>query len=40
MHYGEAAPESIYGHASAEERAELDDEGIDIVEMPLLPLDN
>ena len=40
MHYGEAEPEGIYGHASAEERAELDDEGIDIVEMPLLPLDN
>ena len=40
IHYGEAAPEGIYGHASAEERAELDDEGIDIVEMPLLPLDN
>ena len=40
IHYGEAAPECIYGHASAEERAELDDEGIDIVEMPLLPLDN
>ena len=40
IHYGEAAPEGIYGHASAEERAELDDECIDIVEMPLLPLDN
>jgi hypothetical protein len=40
MHYGEAEPEGIYGHASAKERAELGDEGIDIVEMPLLPLDN
>jgi len=40
MHYGEAEPEGIYGHATAEQRAELDDEGIDIVEMPLLPLDN
>ena len=40
MHYGEAEPEGIYGHATAEERAELDDEGIDIVELPLLPLDN
>ena len=40
MHYGEAEPEGIYGHATAKERAELDDEGIDIVELPLLPLDN
>ncbi|MDB2390468.1 DUF1178 family protein [Alphaproteobacteria bacterium] len=40
MHYGEAEPEGIYGHATAEERAELDDEGIEIVEIPLLPLDN
>jgi hypothetical protein len=40
MHYGEVEPEGIYGHATAEERAELDDEGIDIVEMPLLPMDN
>ncbi len=40
MHYGEAELEGIYGHATEEERAELDDEGIDIVELPLLPLDN
>jgi len=40
MHYGEAEPEGIYGHATEEERAELDDEGIDIVELPLLPRDN
>ena len=40
MHYGEAEPEGIYGHATEEERAELDDEGIDIVELPLLPMDN
>ena len=40
MHYGEAEPEGIYGHATAKERAELDDEGIDIVALPLLPLDN
>jgi hypothetical protein len=40
MHYGEAEPEGIYGHATEEERSELDDEGIDIVELPLLPLDN
>ena len=40
MHYGEVEPEGIYGHATEEERAELDDEGIDIVELPILPLDN
>lgn len=40
MHYGEAEPEGIYGHTTPEERAELDEEGIEIVEMPLLPLDN
>ena len=40
MHYGEAEPVGIYGHATEEERAELDDEGIDIVELLLLPLDN
>ncbi|WP_438997508.1 DUF1178 family protein [Candidatus Puniceispirillum sp.] len=40
IHYGEAEPEGIYGHATAKERAELDDEGIDIVALPLLPLDN
>ncbi|MDB2499082.1 DUF1178 family protein [Alphaproteobacteria bacterium] len=37
MHYGDSAPENIYGHSSAEERESLADEGIDIVTLPWLP---
>ena len=37
MHYGDSAPENIYGHASAEERESLADEGIDVVALPWLP---
>ena len=37
IHYGERAPESIYGQSSDEEREALADEGIDVVAMPWLP---
>ena len=37
IHYGESAPENIYGQSSDEEREALADEGIDVVAMPLLP---
>ena len=37
MHYGDRAPENIYGHSSAEERESLADEGIDVVALPWLP---
>ena len=40
IHYGEAEPEGIYGHATAEEREALDGEGIDVLDMPWLPKDN
>ena len=40
MHYGEVEPEGIYGHATAEEREALDDEGIEIMDIPWLPKDN
>jgi len=40
MHYGEAEPEGIYGHATAEEREALDEEGIEIMDIPWLPKDN
>jgi hypothetical protein len=35
MHYGEAEPRGIRGQASAEQRAELADEGIEVVPLPL-----
>ena len=40
IHYGETEPEGIYGKATAEEREALDEEGIAVVDMPLLPRDN
>ena len=40
IHYGEVEPEGIYGRATAEEREALDEEGIEIMDMPWLPKDN
>ena len=40
IHYGEVEPEGIYGQATAEEREALDEEGIEIMNMPWLPKDN
>ena len=37
IHYGESAPENIYGQSSDEERESLLDEGIDVVAMPWMP---
>ena len=37
IHYGESAPENIYGQSNDEEREALADEGIDILAMPWLP---
>ena len=37
IHYGESAPENIYGQSSDEEREALANEGIDVVAMPWLP---
>ena len=37
IHYGESAPENIYGRSSEEEREALAEEGIDVVAMPWLP---
>lgn len=37
IHYGESAPENIYGRSTEEERDALADEGIDFVAMPWLP---
>ena len=37
IHYGESAPENIYGQSSDEEREALADEGIKVVAMPWLP---
>ena len=37
IHYGERAPENIYGQSSDKEREALADEGIDVVAMPWLP---
>ena len=37
IHYGESAPENIYGQSSDEEREALMDEGIDVVAMPWVP---
>ena len=34
IHYGEVEPEGIYGQATVEEREALDDEGIEIMDMP------
>jgi hypothetical protein len=40
MHYGEVDPEGIYGEATIEEREQLDEEGIEIFQMPWLSQDN
>ena len=40
IHYGEVEPEGIYGHVTTEEREALDEEGIDVLDMPWLPKDN
>ena len=40
IHYGEVEPEGIYGQATAEEREALDEEGIEIMDIPWLPKDN
>nr|ADI16863.1 uncharacterized protein conserved in bacteria [uncultured alpha proteobacterium HF0010_13E22] len=40
IHYGEVEPGGIYGQATAEEREALDEEGIEIMDMPWLPKDN
>jgi len=37
IHYGEAKERPIYGQASADDRAELADEGIDVVAIPWVP---
>ena len=40
IHYGESEPEGIYGEVSETEREQLDEEGIEIMQMPWLPQDN
>ena len=40
IHYGESAPENIFGQSSNEEREALADEGIDFVPLPWLPPDH
>jgi hypothetical protein len=40
IHYGEADKRGIYGEASADEAAELVDEGIEIGQVPWVQLDN
>lgn len=40
IHYGEAEPEAIYGQATTKDREALDEEGIDVVDIPWLPSDN
>ena len=40
IHYGEAEPEGIYGQTTQEEREALDDEGIEIFDMPWVPSDH
>ena len=39
IHYGEIAPGKIYGNANADEVAELQEEGIDVIPVPV-PLRN
>ncbi|MDA8870638.1 DUF1178 family protein, partial [Rhizobiaceae bacterium] len=39
IHYGEAAPRSIYGAANREEVEQLLDEGIGVAPLPVLPED-
>ena len=40
IHYGEAEAEGIYGTTTQEERDALDEEGIDVVDIPWLPPEN
>ncbi len=40
IHFEEAEPRGIYGEASQDEIAELDDEGIEFMPLPRLPEDN
>ena len=40
IHYGEVEPQGIYGKATAEECEALEEEGIEIMDMPWLPKDN
>ena len=40
IHYGEVEPAGIIGEVTKDEREQLDDEGIDVMEMPWLPQDN
>ena len=40
IHYGEAEAGGIYGQTTHQERAELEDEGIDVLDMPWLPPDH
>ena len=40
IHYGEIKAEGIYGQTTNEERESLEDEGIDIFDMPWLPSDH
>ena len=40
IHYGEAEAEGIYGQTTQEEREALEDEGIDVLDMPWLPPDH
>jgi len=40
IHYGEVEPEGIYGEVTADEREQLDEEGIEVFQMPWLPQDN
>ncbi len=39
MHYGEAEPRGIHGHASMAEAKALIDEGIELMPLPVLPED-
>ena len=40
IHYGDAEAEGIYGRTTHEEREALEDEGIDVLDMPWLPPDH
>jgi hypothetical protein len=40
IHYGEAEVDGIYGRTTHEEREALEDEGIDVLDMPWLPPDH
>ena len=37
IHYGEVSPRAVRGQATLAQRAELQDEGIEIFALPLLP---